>query len=153
MKRVLAFVLLAFSALMLAQAPQIKSGATVYIEPANVGTKGQDTQTMVDSGFETYLSAAIMKKGVPLVVVIDKDKAEYIIRSNAQQVLQHTLNSSWIEISASFSVIDQRSSQVVFAGSTSQNSHRYRSISGNTIKDAAEDCAGQLAKFMKKHKG
>lgn len=152
MKRAFAFVLLTLSTIALAQTPQIKSGATVYFEPANVGTKGQNTQTMVEVGFETYLSAAIMKKGVPLVVVIDKDKAEYIIRSNAQQVLQHTGSSSWIEISASFSVIDQRTSQVVFAGSTSRNDPRYRSTSRNSLKGAAEDCAEQLAKFIKKHK-
>jgi hypothetical protein len=101
LKRVFAFVLLAFSTLAFTQAPQIKSGSTVYIEPGNIGTKGQDTRNMVEGGFESYLSAAIIKKGVPLVVVADRDKAEYIIRSYAQQVLQHTGDSSWMEITAS----------------------------------------------------
>lgn len=45
---------------------QLHSGSTVYIEPMD--------------GYETYLSAAILKKHVPLVVVTDKDKAEYILR-------------------------------------------------------------------------
>jgi hypothetical protein len=29
-------------------------------------------------GYETYLAAAFTKKHVPLIVVADKDKAEYI---------------------------------------------------------------------------
>jgi hypothetical protein len=44
MNRVLAIVLLTFSAIALAQAPQLKSGSTVYIEPMG--------------GYETYLAAA-----------------------------------------------------------------------------------------------
>ena len=67
MNRVLAIVLLTFSAIALAQAPQLKSGSTIYIGPMD--------------GYETYLAAAIVKKHVPLVVVADKDKADYIVRS------------------------------------------------------------------------
>lgn len=45
--------------------PKINSGAAVYIEPMG--------------GYENYLAAAFMKEHVPLVLVADKDKAEYII--------------------------------------------------------------------------
>jgi len=41
--------------------------STVYVEP-------QD-------GFETYLTAAISKKGVPLDVVTDQSKAMYVLKS------------------------------------------------------------------------
>ena len=68
MNRIVAVTLLAFSASMFAQPPQLKSGSTVYIEPMG--------------GYETYLAAAIVKKHVPLVVVADKEKADYIITSN-----------------------------------------------------------------------
>src|SRR5690349_21009468 len=40
---------------------------TVYIEP--------------QSGFETYLAAAISKKNVPVDVVEDKSKASYVLKS------------------------------------------------------------------------
>jgi hypothetical protein len=40
---------------------------TVYVEAQN--------------GFETYLSAAIAKKGVPVDVVTDKTKATYVLRA------------------------------------------------------------------------
>jgi hypothetical protein len=52
----------------LAQNSHIQSGATVYIEPMN--------------GYETYLAAAFEKKHVPLIVILDKDKADYIISRN-----------------------------------------------------------------------
>ncbi len=143
MKRAFAFVALAFSTLALAQAPKIKSGAAVYLEPGEVGTKGQETETSIEGGFENYLSAAIIKIGVPLVVITDKNKADYIIRSNAQQVLQHTRHTSWTYVSATFTVIDPRSSQVLFVGSTSQQ---------YSLEYAAEDCAKKLKQFMKKQK-
>ena len=143
MNRALAFVLLTFSAFALAQAPRIKSGATVYIELGEVGIKERGAAPLTEGGFESYLSAAIMKKGVPLVVVTDKDKAEYIIRSNVQQKEQSNWHTSWTEVSATFSVIDPRSSQIVFAGSTSGN---------GSLMNAAEDCAKQLKQFIEKNK-
>lgn len=126
MKRAFAFVLLAFSAIALAQAPQIKSGDKVYIEPAD--------------GFETFLAAAMIEYKVPLVVVTDKDKADYIIRSNTHEVQMPSWSTPYTYIGATFSVIDQRSSQVVFAGSTSKNYY---------LKAAAGNCAKQLKKFIK----
>ena len=68
MNRISAFFLLAYSVVCFAQSPQLKSGNTVYVKPMG--------------GYETYLAAAIVKKHVPLVVVMDKDKADYIITSN-----------------------------------------------------------------------
>lgn len=59
--------LLLLSSLAFAQASQIRRWATVYIEPMG--------------GYETYLAAALTKKHVPLIVVADEDKAEYIISS------------------------------------------------------------------------
>lgn len=52
--------------------PAIKSGATVWIEPMG--------------GYEIYLASAFMKKRVPLIVVTDKDKAEYIITGTAKHI-------------------------------------------------------------------
>jgi hypothetical protein len=48
------------------------SKPTVYLEP--------------QQGFETYIAAAIAKKGVPVDVVTDKTKATYILRSAPVEV-------------------------------------------------------------------
>lgn len=54
--------------LLLASVSFAQSGRpTVYVEPQN--------------GFETYLTAAIEKKGVPADVVIDPSKATYVLKS------------------------------------------------------------------------
>ena len=64
MKKVsLLFPLLLCSVASLAQLAR----PTVYVEPQN--------------GFETYLSAAIAKKNVPVDVVIDQTKAVYLLKS------------------------------------------------------------------------
>src|SRR5260370_8850571 len=48
------------------------SRPTVYLEP--------------QQGFETYLAAAISKKGVPVDVVNDKNKAIYVLKSAPVEV-------------------------------------------------------------------
>lgn len=150
------FLLLACCAIGLAQAQQIKSGATVYIEPME--------------GYETYLAAAFIKEHVPLVVVADKDKAEYIITSTvAHKDLKGSqspvivnnsdtdaFNLGWQqgqanaaakralgETSASIALIDPRSSQVIFA-------HAAGKTGTNQLQKTAEDCANHLKKFIEK---
>ncbi len=126
MKRVLAFMLLAFSTIALAQAPQIKSGATVYLDP-----KG---------GFDSFLAAAIMRYNVPLVVVGDKDKAEYIIITSDIHQIEY---DGWSDTSASITVMDARTSQIIIAFSASTK--RFG------VKGIAEKCAEQLKQYMKQH--
>ena len=171
MNRISAFLLLACSSLCIAQAPQIKSGATVYIEPMG--------------GYETYLAAAIAKKKVPLIVLADKSKADYLITSSVSHhtpsqpaVVVHnsnvnntTVNSSDVtnnnsgndafesgfqmaaarqaargSTSASISVIDAHSSQIVFAYAVG------KAGSTNQIQSAAEACAKHLKEFIEKGK-
>jgi hypothetical protein len=61
-------VILLFASLSFSQAAK----PTVYVEP--------------QQGFETYIAAAIAKKGVPVDVVTDKDRAIYILRSAPLEV-------------------------------------------------------------------
>jgi len=155
-KSVASFVLLTISCVSIAQTPTIKSGATVYIEPMD--------------GYETYLAAAFAKKQVPLIVVTDKSKADYIITSTVSQkspsqpavVVNNTtnVNSSGYpgaggfprsggglgSTSASISVVDIHSSQVLFAYSVG------KSRSENQIQSAAEACAKHLKEFIAKPK-
>lgn len=119
MKSVLLFGLFACSALMVAQTPQMKSGATVYIEPAD--------------GYEAYLAAAIMKKHVPLVLTADKSKADYVIVSNIGEdaVARVTFTI------ASITVAERRSSRIVFGASAK-----------GTVIRTAEACAQHLKQFI-----
>ncbi|MGA7294612.1 MAG: hypothetical protein WBW85_18915 [Terriglobales bacterium] len=160
LNRFFASSLLLLSSLAFAQAPQIKSGSTVYIEPMG--------------GYETYLAAAFTKKHVPLIVVADKDKAEYIITSTVShrtpsqpaEVVSNTtnVNSSGNDAfnngfnqaaaaraargatSASISVVDAHSSQIVFAYAVGK--------AGNTnqIQSTAEACAKHLKESIEKPK-
>ena len=173
MNRIATIAFLAFSAGVFAQAPQLKSVATVYIEPMG--------------GYETFLAAAIVKKHVPLVVVMDKDKAEYIITSNVSHqissqpevvvndssVNKNAVNSTnvnngnngafesgWAQgaesarerrarkealgsTSVSIAVVDPRSSQIVFAYSAGK-------AGSNQFEKTAEACAKSLKEFIEK---
>jgi hypothetical protein len=165
--RVFAFLLLSLCSIAFAQAPQIKSGATVYIEPMD--------------GYETYLAAAIAKKKVPLIVLADKSKAEYIVTSsvshqtpgqptvvvNSTNINNNDIKDSNVNnagggafadgvqmaearraargtTSASISVIDAHSSQIVFAYSVG------KSANTNQIQSTAEACAKHLKEFIEK---
>jgi hypothetical protein len=166
-KRFSAILLLACSTVCFAQIPQIKSGATVYIEPMD--------------GYETYLAAAVVKKQVPLIVVTDKAKADYIIRGSTSHfqgaqpavVVNNTTNvntnngGSYGYIgqgmqdaaaqaearriargSTTFSIaiIDAHSSQIMFAYTVGKNGNT------NQIQSAAEACAKHLKEFIEKPK-
>jgi hypothetical protein len=156
--RLLIYFLLWSSVVGIAHASQIKSGATVYIEPMN--------------GYETYLAAAIAKKQVPLLVVADESKAEYIITStvshsrptqpavvvNNTNNVNSTGNSAYERgatqamqqsaargaTSASISVIDAHSSQIVFAYAVGKTGNT------NQIQSTAEACAKHLKEFIEK---
>jgi hypothetical protein len=173
MNRALAFVLLTFSTITLAQSPLLKSGSAVYIEPMG--------------GYETYLAAAMVKKHIPLVVVADKNKADYIITSsvshqvpnrpevvvNDNSVNKNAVNSTnvnnsnndaWNQgwalgsqraaerraahaalgsTSVSISIVDPRSSQIVFAYSAGK-------AGTDQFQKTAEACAKSLKEFIEK---
>ncbi len=141
MRRLSAVLLLLFSAIVFAQVPHVARGATVYIEPMD--------------GYETHLAAALMKEKVPLVLVSDKGKAEFIIKSSVSAtgpgqsvVVVNNINTQKGGYAAqlaamrlySISLIDAQSSQIVFAHSASKGG----------IKGTAEDCSRHLKQFIEK---
>jgi hypothetical protein len=71
MKKLALALALFLSSMMLAQ-----SRPTVYLEP--------------QQGFETYIAAAIQKKGVPVDVITEKGKAVYILRSAPVEVKEES---------------------------------------------------------------
>ena len=141
MSRLSAVLLLACSAVCLAQALEVKAGSTVYIEPMN--------------GYEGYLAAALLKKHVPLVVVTDKAKADYIIASSLDSregdkplvVVGNSMprRRDLGETSANIRVIDAKTSAVVFSYTSSKNS-------ADNFQSTAEGCAKHLREFIEKKK-
>jgi hypothetical protein len=166
MNRILALGLFTFSVIAFAQAPQIKSGSTVYIEPMG--------------GYETYLAAAILKRHVPVVVVIDKDKAAFILQGKVTHanlnspapavVVNNTVNNGsqtqtpgnqvsqamqqgYEEGAAerralgmtllSVSIISAQSSQVIFAASSVKDGREQ-------LQKTSDDCAKHLKEFIEK---
>ena len=169
MNRILAFVLLTFSAFAFAQTPQLKSGSTIFIEPMD--------------GYETYLAAAIVKKHVPLAVVLDRDKADYIITSSVSQQVptqpktvinnsatatinegdsgNHAFETGFAQgaqaaaqrraeraargsTTVSIAVVDPLTKRVLFAYSTS------KAGTNNQLQKTAEACAKSLREFIEK---
>lgn len=63
---------LALALVVLCSSLSVAQRSTVYVEP--------------QQGFETYIAAAIEKKGVPIDVVTDKTRAVYILRSAPVEV-------------------------------------------------------------------
>lgn len=111
------------------RAPGIPRGAKVYIAPMN--------------GYETFIAAALHKKEVPVVVVTNRELAEFeIVGASESQ------KAGWARVvftgnrgsdeEASISVIDLQSSAVVFA----YNVNKQGSVRGR--QSSAEACAKHL---------
>jgi hypothetical protein len=109
--------------------PSIERGSKVFIEPMD--------------GFETYLAAAFEKKKVPLVMVSDKDKADYIITGNAEHK-----PAGWAKVifmgnihsdeQASVSMVSTKTTEVVFAYAVNKKN----TLHG--MQTSAEACAKHL---------
>jgi len=143
-RKLLVFLLSALPAICYAKAPQIRNGAAVYIEPMD--------------GYEIYLATAFTKKHVPLIVVANRDKAEYVITSTAahrdlsalqpgqqQLVVDLAARRALAESSASIAVIDLQASQIVYAYAAGK-------MGTNQPERTAEDCAEHLKKSIAKPK-
>jgi hypothetical protein len=129
-----------------AQLPPIRSGASLFIEPMN--------------GFETDLAAAFANRAVPLVIVQDRSKADFVLRST---LIAHTpvpaaiiLNNKGVpsgypvtrkipdtQVQGNITMIDVRSSQVVFTYSVRRNED-----DEGQRKRTAESCAKRLKQLV-----
>jgi hypothetical protein len=107
----------------------IPAGSKIYITPMD--------------GFETFLKAALDKKEVPLVIVEDKEKADFEITgaSNSQKAstAKKIFMGSWhSREEASINVANIKTGEVVFAYSA----HKENSVHGK--QSSAEACAKHL---------
>lgn len=149
----------------LAQGMKIKKGSTVYVAPMH--------------GYEAYIIAALQKERVPVVVILDRYKAQYIIggvvnrkdfgrpsvvvnntnnvgssstsTSPAEngfergQAAAHARMMALGETSASISVLDPKTTAIVFSYTTEK-------MGTAQLKKNAEDFAKHLRKFIEKEK-
>ncbi len=62
------------------QAQRIPRNSKVYIAPF----KSESTEKPLE-GFESYMAAALLKKGVPLLIVSERDAADFEIEGTADK--------------------------------------------------------------------
>jgi hypothetical protein len=126
------------------------SSLSISAQPATAGTA--DTSIPRNSkvylapmdGFETYLAAAMRKKEVPLLMVTDRDQADFEITG-----IHDVKEAGWAKTifvspnpsaSASIQVVNLRTKVIVYADS----SHR------NSANRGERSTAEKLAKYLKK---
>jgi hypothetical protein len=108
----------------------IPAGSTIFVAP-------------ILGGFDTYVTAGIMKKKVPLTVVADRSMADYEVTGVAESdkagwAKMLFLGSGASREQASIKVVDLKTGEVVFAYSV----HKFNSARGK--QSAGEACAKHL---------
>lgn len=108
----------------------IERNSKIYIAP-------------IEGGFDTFLTAAIIKKQVPVTVVMDRTKAEYEVTG-----ISSSEKAGWAKMlfmgvdnsndMASIKVVDMKSNEVVYGYSVRKGN------SARGKQSAAEACAKHL---------
>ena len=152
-KTTILLLAIAFSLAAFAQDTQNKDGKGQDAKPAETKTTSAPASKKIPAnskvflapmgGFEEDLKAAIQSKKVPVVLVTDKDQADYEIAgtsdtekaSTAKKVVMWNWHSNK---QASITVTDHKSGEVVFAYSVNKKS------SAHGKRSTAEACAKHL---------
>ena len=134
---VLALFVSAVALLAIDEAGAIPPGSKVYVQPMD--------------GFGSYIMAAIDKKKVPILVVSEKEKADFEIGGDAE-----SQKAGWAKIlftrsaasteQASINVTNLKTGVIVFA----YNVNKQNAARGK--QSAAEACAKHLKEKMEKQK-
>jgi hypothetical protein len=103
--------------------------------------------TPIEGGFDTYLSAALVKKQVPLTVVVMKEKADFEITGIAESekagwAKMLFLGSGQSNEQASIKVVNLKTGVVAFAYAANKGS------AARGKQSAAESCAKHLKARM-----
>src|SRR5665213_1579647 len=107
----------------------VPSGSKIFVEAAD--------------GFDTYLDAALRKKQVPVVVVSDKEKADYALEGVSDHVKAGWAKTVFLgqihsDEQAGIRLVNQKTGEVVFAYAVNKKN----SLHGR--QTAAEACAKHL---------
>lgn len=87
-----------------AMVPPVSSGrATIYIEPME--------------GFDDYLAAALVKKGVPVIQTMDEAKADYVVTATWKESTRHAplWTANHDDDAAAARLYEQATGQVIYA--------------------------------------
>ena len=137
MRKMLIFVFVLFAAAVEVNAQKsqsptaIPAGATLYIEP--------------HEGFETYVAAAFLKKSVPMVVITEKEKADFILTATTERGDKPSwsqtifLGKTKSNEDASITIVNAKTKAVHFAYSV----HKYNAHHGQ------QSTAESIAKNVK----
>ena len=116
-------------------APKIPSGSKIYVAPMG--------------GFENYIIAGIQKKQVPVVIVADRNKADYEIKGSSQSDKANWskmlfLGSGASAEQASIVVRDVKTDEIVYAYSVNKmNSARGQQSTGEAIGKHLKSVVGK----------
>jgi len=118
-----------------AASPTIPAGSKIYVAPGD--------------GFDTFLTAALNQKKVNVVVVADKDKADYVLEATSQSEKAGWARTVFMgqtgsNEEASVRLVNVKSSEVVFAYAV----HKRNSVHGK--QSTAESCAKYLKDAVQK---
>lgn len=109
-------------------------GAKIFLEPMD--------------GFSTYLSAALLKKKVPVVVVDDRSKADFVVSGSSQVEKAGWAKTIFVSpnphAEASIAVKDAHSGNLVWAYNVD------KSNAARANQSTAEACAKHLKEEMSK---
>lgn len=123
------------------RAQLIPRNSKVYIEPI----KSEDPNKPQAQGFESYIAAALRKKGVPLLIIADRSQADFVIAGTADKkgagwAKKIFLGDFRNSTSASMTVTNSRTGVVAYADSSD------RASANRGLRSAAE----KLAKYLKR---
>ena len=111
---------------------RIPANSKIYINPMD--------------GFETYITAALQKKKIPLLIVADREKADFEIKGSVEKQKAGWAKTIFISplpsIDSTMQIVNIRTGVVAYSiSSTKANARRGR-------KGSAEHLAKNLAKKM-----
>lgn len=121
-------------------AMRIPLNSKIYIAPF----KSEDSTKPVE-GFETYMAAAIRKKGVPVIMVAERSQADFEIEGSADKkgagfAKKWLLGDFRRSTSASLTVTNLRTGVIAYADSSD------RASANRGLRSSAE----KLAKYLKR---
>lgn len=120
--------------LLVMSMPVVAAGQTprVYIEPGETVNAGNAAEKAKGIDFSAAISAALVKKKVPVTTVMEPDKAQWIIKAVSSQKEDTTGtkvaklilgggSASFTQFEGAIQVIDRESSEVLFAYNVKKN--------------------------------
>lgn len=149
MKRILPLLLLTFGLTVLAQAQTTEDPFQAQIIPRNSRVyiapfKSENAEKPVE-GFESYMAAALRKKEVPLIIVANRDQADFEITGTADKkgagAAKKILLGDWRSTtSAAITVTNLKTGVIAYADAS------HRSSANKGLRSSAE----KLAKYLKR---